>query len=206
METIAAACAETVVYADPTCPFAWITSQWLMEVHRQGAAVVHRELMSLSAVNEGRELDGWYREYNDGAWRPARVAAALLDSPHAKAWDDFYQAFGQRRHVQGVRDDDANLAATLAELGLPAGLAAAAGDDRWDDDLRRRTAMACGPLRGDGGTPVLRVRGRAYFGPVLTAIPRGAEAVALWQAVQTLTATPAFSEIKGARDENLHTA
>ena len=164
------------------------------------------ELMSLSVVNEGRELDGWYRDYNDGAWLPARVAAALLASADAARWVEFYDAFGARRHVDGVRDDAANIARTLAELGLPAGLAAAADDRAWDDDLRARTAAACAPLNGDGGTPVVHVGGRAFFGPVLTAIPRGADAVRLWEALATLAATPAFSEIKGARAEELQTS
>ena len=74
-----------VAYVDPTCPFAWITSRWLEEVERAGHAVVRRELMSLSAVNEGRQLDDWYRDYNDRAWRPARVTRAVCPSVHSVA-------------------------------------------------------------------------------------------------------------------------
>jgi hypothetical protein len=194
------------LFLDPTCPFAWIASRWAREIERVSGIRVGFELMSLSVVNEGRELDGWYRDYNDRAWLPARVAAALLVSADAARWVDFYDGFGARRHVDGVRDDAANIARTLAELGLPADLAAAAEDTSWDEDLRARTATACDPLRGDGGTPVVHVGGRAFFGPVLTAIPRGADAVRLWDALATLAATPAFSEIKGARAEELQTS
>jgi Mycothiol-dependent nitroreductase Rv2466c len=190
------------LFVDPTCPFAWITSRWLVEVSLLTPIEVRLELMSLSVVNEGRDLDGWYRDYNDKAWQPARIGAALLASPAAEAWPAFYSAFGWRRHVEGVRDDDANARSTLQDLGLPTALTEAADDTRWDPELRRRTAHACQPLHGDGGTPVLHLGPRAYFGPVLTAIPRGDAAVHLWQAVQTLAHTPQFSEIKGPRDEN----
>ena len=192
-------------FVDPTCPFAWITSRWLGEVELRTGLVVGRELMSLSVVNEGRELDAWYRDYNERAWRPARVAAALLASPHADQWASFYEVFGERRHIGGLRDDARNLELTLRELGLPAGLAAAAEDACWDADLRRRTSLATAPL-SDGGTPILHIGERGFFGPVLTAIPRGDAAVRLWQAVSTLATVPSFSEIKGARDDQLQTS
>lgn len=207
METIS----ETVViHVDPTCPFAWITSEWLREVEGRGegttAVLVERRLMSLSAVNEGRELEPWYRDYNDRAWRPARVAAALLASGDADAWPAFYAAFGRRRHVEGLRDDTANLTRTLDELGLPAGLAAAADGDAHDDDLRRRTAEACDRRAGLEGTPMLHLSGRPFFGPVLTAVPRGDDARRLWDAVRALAAVPGFAELRTVRDEHLRTA
>jgi hypothetical protein len=198
METI-----DTVtVFVDPTCPFAWITSRWLEEVVGVSDLRVQTELMSLSALNEGRQLDDWYRDYNDRAWRPARVAAALLASPDAELWPAFYARFGRRRHIAAVRDDSENLRLTLAELNLPPSLADAADDPGRDDELRRRTRRACAPLNGgEGGTPMLHLGPRAYFGPVLTAIPRGQDALRLWQAVRTLAGTPEFSEIKGSRDD-----
>jgi hypothetical protein len=190
------------VFVDPTCPFAWITRQWLGEVSTAGPVQVRVDLMSLSAVNEGRELSGWYRDYNGRAWRPARVAAAILASEPSQTWTQFYSVFGRRRHVEGLRDDDKNLRLTLDELELPPSLIDAADDTGWDADLRRRTTLACEPLNGDGGTPVLHLDGRAYFGPVLSGIPRGEAAVDLWTAVRTLVGTTEFSEIKGARNEN----
>jgi hypothetical protein len=195
-----------VVFLDPTCPFAWITSMWLEEVERATGLGIRRELMSLSAVNEGRELDDWYRDYNERAWRPARVAAALLASPDADRWPDFYESFGKRRHIDRLRDDATNLAFTVDELGLSPRLVEAAEDSSWDDDLRRRTATALAPLKGEGGTPVLHVTDRGFFGPVLTEVPRAEHAVRLWAAIATLATTSGFSEIKGARDDELRTS
>lgn len=176
---------------------------WLAEVELHAGVEVRRELMSLSAVNEGRELDAWYRDYNEGAWRPARVAAALLASAHAERWTDFYDRFGQRRHVGGLRDDAQNIELTLDELRLPLELAGAAEDSSWDSDLRARTKAATAPLTDDGGTPIVHVGDRGFFGPVLTDVPRGDDAVRLWHAVSTLATIPSFSELKGARDEHL---
>lgn len=199
-----------MLHVDPTCPFAWITSEWLREVEQQRAAglsvVVERRLMSLSAVNEDRALDPWYRDYNDRAWRPARVASALLASPDAGAWQEFYAGFGRRRHVEGLRDDDENLRLTIEELGLPPGLALAADDPHHDDDLRRRTGSACDAGAGLEGTPMLHVDGRPCFGPVLTAVPRGMAAARLWDAVGTLVGTPAFAELRTVRGDDLRTS
>jgi hypothetical protein len=183
-------------FVDPTCPFAWITSQWLAEVGIQTRLRVNLRLMSLSVVNEGRNLEDWYRQYNDRAWRPARVAAALLASERRTRWPDFYRTFGHRRHVLRIRDDDPNLIATLKELDLPPALAAAADDPTWDGDLRERTQQAVGPLRTDGGTPLLHLDG----------IPRGPAAVKLWDAVRVLAATPNFAELKRGRAKELATA
>ncbi|HEU4513121.1 MAG TPA: disulfide bond formation protein DsbA [Nocardioidaceae bacterium] len=206
METIAPPATSVRVFVDPTCPFAWITYRWLLEASSLRPVEVGVELMSLSVVNDGRELDPWYRDYNDRAWRPARVAAAILESYGGATWLRFYDTFGRRRHVEGLRNDDANLVRTLDEIGLPGTIAAAADDPSWDGDLRTRTAAALEPLATDGGTPVLHVAGTAFFGPVLTAVPRGEEAGRLWDALATLAGSDAFAEVKRGRDEELRTA
>jgi 2-hydroxychromene-2-carboxylate isomerase len=192
------------VFVDPQCPFAWITAQWLLEVARHTGLAVDVALMSLSCVNEGRDLDEWYRQYNEDAWAAARVAAALLDGEHAAMWPRFYQTYGYRRHVDGLRDNPTNLATTIADLAMPADLLDAAGDSCWDDELRRRTAAALAG-RTDGGTPMLHAHDRAFFGPVLTQIPRGPAAVDLWNAVDTLAAAHGFSAITTERSDELHT-
>jgi hypothetical protein len=192
------------VFVDPQCPFAWITAQWLLEVQRAAGLDVDVRLMSLSCVNEGRDLDDWYRQYNDEAWGAARVAAALLDSDRASMWPRFYETYGRRRHVEGLRDNPTNLAMTIDQLGLPVGLLDAAVDSSWDDNLRRRTEAAVAG-REDGGTPMLHLRERAFFGPVLTEIPRGERAVELWRAVDTLASATGFSAMTTQRSDELST-
>lgn len=193
------------MFVDAQCPFAWITHEWLAEAQRLGATRVVVELMSLSCVNEHNDLDPDYRAYNDDAWAAARVAAALLASPHAERWPHFYATFGRRRHVEGVRDNRDNIAVTLRELDLPAPLARAADDPSWDDDLRARTRRAHTGVDAESGTPITRIGERAWFGPVLTAIPRGDEAVHLWQALERAGRTEAFASIATERSEHLDT-
>lgn len=196
---------DVTAFVDPQCPFAWITTQWLVEAARYRGLSVRIELMSLSCINEGRELDPWYREYNQQAWGTARVAAALLASTDAACWPRFYATYGQRRHVEGMRENSRNLDLTLTELALPAALAEAAQDTGWDEDLRARTRVATRPAGGQGGTPMVHIRKRAFFGPVLTEIPRGEDASRLWDAVSHLAGTSGFAELRGARADDLHT-
>lgn len=206
MEKTLAAPRSATVHVDPSCPFAWITSHWLDEVAQHSDVTVQRDLMSLGALNEGRDLDPVYRTWTDQAWRPARVAAAILKHQGQGEWLDFYERFGTRKHVDGLEDDAENIATTLRELDLPAELADAAEDTHWDDDLRQRTEGALAPLGTDGGTPLIHIGDTAFFGPVLTGIPRGDAAVRLWDAFAVLATTPEFTDIKRGRPDELITS
>jgi hypothetical protein len=199
-----------VVHVDPSCPFAWITSRWLAEVERQQPIDLHIRLLSLSVVNEHRQLDDWYRGFNDAAWAPARVMAAVVDAHGELAGRRFYEAFGTRFHVAlGTADEVdrvAVAAAALAAADLPADLVDAAADDGWDDNLRAITRRALEPVGLDVGVPVVTVDGIAASGPVLSEIPRGDAAVALLDAVRTLAVQRGFVRFERRRDGELQTA
>lgn len=194
-----------VVFVDPQCPFAWITYQWLRQAARGHAVAVDVRLMSLACVNEHQDIDAEYRAYNDDSWAAARVGAALLSSDHADLWPAFYDTYGHRRHVHGVRNNAENLAATIADLGLPTELVDAATDPSWDDDLRGRTKQAIEGVDSPGGTPITCIAGRAYFGPVLTSVPDIADAVRLWDALTSASAVAGFTSIATRRAETLDT-
>lgn len=194
-----------VVFVDPQCPFAWITYQWLRQAARGDAVSVDVRLMSLACVNEHQDIDTEYRAYNDDSWAAARVGAALLGSAHSDRWPDFYNTYGHRRHVDGIRDNAENLVTTIDELGLPTDLGDAAPDPSWDADLRVRTEEAVKGVGGPGGTPITRIAGRAYFGPVLTAVPGVADAVRLWDALTAASAVPGFASIATQRADVLDT-
>ena len=194
---------EVTIHVDPSCPFAWITSRWLAEVEQAGRAQATYAIVSLSVVNDGRELDAWYREFNDKAWGPARVAAAVLDRHGEAGLRRFYEAFGTLHHVDERQDA---LTEALARAGLEADLAEAATDSEWDDTLRRYTTAALAPVGADVGTPILHIGDAGFFGPILSSIPRGEDAVAIFDATVTLAGFAQFHEYKRGRPQDLQTS
>ncbi|MDQ6698465.1 MAG: disulfide bond formation protein DsbA [Actinomycetota bacterium] len=191
------------VYVDPSCPFAWITTRWLVEVERQRPLDLEFHLVSLSVINERRQLDDWYRAFNDQAWGPSRVFAAVHAQHGGPAARQFYEAFGRRFHVAGDEDPATVVPMALAEAALPATLSSTADEQSWDVDLRASTQAAVGPVGLDVGTPILQLDDTAVFGPILTSCPRGDDAVRLFDAVRTMLATPGFSELQRRRPEVL---
>lgn len=191
------------MFVDPSCPFAWIASRWLVEVERLRDVKLRFRLVSLSVINEDRDLDDWYRAFNDRAWGPARVFAAVDAAHGPDGVRAFYDAFGRRFHVGRDEGLPTVIPAALTDAGLPASIASAADDHRWDTALRASTDYAIDLVGVDVGTPIVQLDGTAVFGPVLTTCPRGSEAVALFDATRTMLATPGFSDLRRRRSETL---
>jgi 2-hydroxychromene-2-carboxylate isomerase len=186
---------------DPLCPFAWITSRWVGEVEEVRNIDTEWHVMSLAVLNEGRELDPGYREMMDKAWGPVRVIIAAREQHGDQVIKPLYDAMGSLIHNAGEKDFGVVISKALAECGLPAGLAAEASSDAFDEQLRASHEEGISLVGQDVGTPVVAFNGTAFFGPVLTRIPRGEEAGRLWDAAVTLAAYPHFFEIKRSRTE-----
>ena len=186
---------------DPLCPFAWITSRWIGEVEavRDIRTVWH--VMSLAVLNEGRDLEPAYREAMDKAWGPVRVIIAAKEQHGDHVVKPLYDAMGSQIHDGGQKDFAIVISKALADCGLPAGLADAATSDGFDPQLRASHGEGISLVGQDVGTPVVAFNGTAFFGPVLTRIPRGEQAGKLWDASVTLASYPHFFEIKRSRTE-----
>lgn len=188
------------LFVDPSCPFAWISSQWLKEVQKETGAPYRLRLLSLSVVNQGRDIDQWYRQFNDRAWGPARVGAAVLSQYGQEAFRRFYEAVGMRIHIGGRDAGEEVLTESLAAGNMDRTMATAADDDSWDHQLKELTAAAVGPVNEDVGTPIIHAPEGAFFGPVLTSIPRGRDAVEIYEAVRALARHDSFVEYKRGRN------
>jgi hypothetical protein len=193
------------MWFDPICPWAWLTSRWLLEVEKVRPLDIRFNVMSLSVLNGGRDLPESYQRYMDRAWGPVRVCMAAAEFAGPKVLRDLYTALGTRIHLRKYELDDKLYTEALEEVGLDPALADAASSDAWDDALRASHDAGMKPVGLQVGTPVIHAPGPAggtvaFFGPVVTPAPKGEAAGRLWDGVLLVGATPGFYELKRSRE------
>jgi len=186
---------------DPICPWAWMTSRWLLEVEKVRRIQPSFHVMSLAYLNEDKDVPDDYRAMLETAWGPVRVlmAAAALEGDQILL--PLYTALGSRFHLEQKPKDRATIEEALAEVGLPLKLADAMDSTDYDEDLRKSHHMGMDQVGMDVGTPVISVEGTAFFGPVVTPAPKGEDAGRLWDGVLLVAGTPGFYELKRSRDK-----
>jgi protein-disulfide isomerase-like protein with CxxC motif len=186
---------------DPLCPWAWMTSRWMVEVEQVRQVDVRWHVMSLAVLNEGRDLPADYQEVMDRAWGPVRVIVAAQQLHGDKYVKALYDAMGSRIHPGGDKDVTRVIREALEEVGLPADLADYATRTDYDEQLRASHAEGISLVGEDVGTPVVAFNGVAIFGPVVTPAPKGEAAGRLWDGTVLVTATPGFYELKRSRTQ-----
>ncbi|OPF79506.1 disulfide bond formation protein DsbA [Streptomyces antioxidans] len=187
-------------WLDPACPLTRHTARWITQIAGQVPLDVRWRVMSLSVLNEHREDDP--EDDPDGfLWIPARVAAAIQTEHGHDALGAFYDALwtdsdGTEREWIG------DIGEALRRTGLPAELAEAGTSADYEAELRASHHDGVDRIDAEIGTPVLAIvtpegARRAFFGPVLNAVPAVTDQFRLWNAIALLTDVPAFRELKG---------
>ncbi len=184
---------------DPICPWAWMTSRWMLEVEKIRDIDVRWNVMSLAYLNAERELDEDYRQMMDEAWGPVRVVMAARAEHGDEVVAGLYTALGNRFHLEQKPRDRATVVEALGEVGLPENLADAMTSTDYDEDLKKEHHAGMDQVGTEVGTPVISVGGVAFFGPVVSPAPKGDAAGRLWDGVTLVAGVDGFFELKRSR-------
>lgn len=202
--------ADIEFFFDPVCPFAWITSRWIVKVQAQTDYAVDWRFISLRIINKDKnyatDFPPEYEHGHTAGLRMLRVCAAVRAELGGDPIGALYAAFSSTSFDTAPNEEYRLTLGTvpmietaLAEAGLPTHFAAAADDEQWDAIIEEETELALSRCGRDVGTPIITFRppdGLSFFGPVISRIPDDADAVSLWNAVTTLAAYPGFAEMK----------
>jgi 2-hydroxychromene-2-carboxylate isomerase len=203
--------ADLEFFFDPVCPWAWVTSRWVVEVAEQRSYDIDWRFICLRIVNEDKAFEqdptSPYGRVHGAGRMMLRAAAATKVAGGSDAVGRLYTELGKRLHHEGrsvseIREGNYSLIDEAIEAaGLSSDISAATNDEKWDEVLREETALALSRTGNDVGTPIITfapgtIEEASFFGPVLNRIPRGAEAVEIWDTVEKLARVPGLFELK----------
>ncbi len=139
-------------FLDPVCPWAWVTSRWVVEVASQRSYDVEWRFICLRIVNEEKDFEhdptSPYGRVHGAGRMMLRAAAAARVAGGNDAVGRLYTEYGTRLHNQGrsakeIREADYSLIGeAITAAGFGSDIVAAADDEKWDEVLREETAVA----------------------------------------------------------------
>lgn len=188
---------------DPACPFAWITSRWILEVEKVRDIQVTWHIMSLAYLNQDKDISDDYRAFLSTAWQPVRVCMAVEEQFGQEKLAEIYTALGTRRHVEKKDFTREVIEEALASIGLPTTLADAMDDSSYDEAIKKSHHLGMDQVGNEVGTPTIAFEGQAFFGPVISKAPKGEAAGRLWDGFVLVAEYPYVYELKRARTHEL---
>ncbi len=184
------------LYVDPVCPFAWVTSRWLLDAATTTQTPVRLRQMSLAMLNEGKDLDAKHQDMMDRSRRLGRLVAAVTAAHGPDAFAPLYHSIGVRLHVRKDEIDADAIRDTLAENGFEGSLAESVDQSTFDDAVRQAHHISQKTLGGPGGSPIIAIDGQAFHGPVMTRIPRKEDGGRLLAAIVAAAGVPEFAVLQ----------
>jgi 2-hydroxychromene-2-carboxylate isomerase len=184
---------------DPICPWAWMTSRWILEVETVRDIEVKWNLFSLAHLNRDKEMAEDYKAKLIRSWHCTRVIAAAQKAHGSAVTLPLYTAISSRIHLQKQEVNQALFEAALEEVGPDKNLATAMNDESFNAAIIESHERGIKLVGNDVGTPIISVEGAAFFGPVISPAPKGEEAGKLWDGVVGVASYPGFFEIKRSR-------
>ncbi len=193
-------------FFDPICPWAWISSRWVEELVDQGEVKCTWRFISLRELNAGKDyalnFPPRYPEIHGLGHKLLRVAALARDEGGNEAVARFYSAAGREIHTNSNRETYLNggsIEPILRAADLPKSMEEAMEEDRFDSTIKEETELALSRTGRDVGTPIISLSGHedvSFFGPVMSSIPKGDDALRLFEAYKTFASFPGFAEVK----------
>ena len=188
------------MWFDTLCPWAWMTSRWLVEVEKVRDISITWNPMSLYFLNKGREsISAEYLDYAEKALGPLRVITAAEALYGEKIKGDLYTAFGNEIHLNKQKISEELTATVLSKFSFSEDLMKYSQDETLDEKIMESHKRGISKVGEDVGTPIISVGEVAFFGPVISPAPKGEEAGKLFDGVVGVASYPGFFEIKRTR-------
>jgi predicted DsbA family dithiol-disulfide isomerase len=184
---------------DPMCPWAFITSRWILEVEKVRDIEVSWNIFSLPHLNKDREMSDKYVAIFANSWSCARVIKAVENQFGKEKTLPLYTAISTRIHVQKESVSTDLLMDALKEIGIDTKIVQEMNNSDWDKEIIESHERGIKIVGNDVGTPIIAINGIGFFGPVISPAPKGEEAGKLWDGVVLSGSYPGFFEIKRSR-------
>jgi hypothetical protein len=184
---------------DPMCPWAFITSRWILEVEKVRDIEISWNIFSLPYLNKDREMPEKYKAIFANSWSCARVIKSVEKDFGKEKTLPLYTAISTRIHVLKEAVSKDLLGDSLKEVGLDSKYLAEIENSDWDKQIIESHERGIKLVGDDVGTPIIAINGIGFFGPVISPAPKGEEAGKLWDGVVLSASYPGFFEIKRSR-------